>query len=216
MKFGLACEGITDQITLENILCGYFEEPDLDESIHYLQPGFDVTDQKQMGGGGWNNLFGYLKIQSFRDAVINHDCVIIQIDTDVCEQIGFDISLTDAHDSPLDAGTLIAKVIEKLISIIDHGQPSFYQAHAEKIIFAISVHSLECWLVAYYADNTEKHRCDNTLKAIMKPQQLGMAKNKRNYDRLSQPFLNYENIEAVMEKDLSFKYFIRNLVELTK
>ena len=31
-KFGLACEGITDHIVLENILCGYFEDfPDLDE-----------------------------------------------------------------------------------------------------------------------------------------------------------------------------------------
>lgn len=45
MKFGLACEGITDQISLENILCGYFEDPDLDEDIQYLQPFLDETDQ---------------------------------------------------------------------------------------------------------------------------------------------------------------------------
>ena len=29
MLFGLACEGVTDQITIENILCGYFENLDL-------------------------------------------------------------------------------------------------------------------------------------------------------------------------------------------
>ena len=25
-KFGLACEGITDQIVIENILCGYYKD----------------------------------------------------------------------------------------------------------------------------------------------------------------------------------------------
>ncbi len=38
MLFGLACEGITDQITIENILCGYFENTNLDEDITKLQP----------------------------------------------------------------------------------------------------------------------------------------------------------------------------------
>jgi len=37
MDFGLAYEGITGHITIENILCGYFNDiDDLDENIVYL------------------------------------------------------------------------------------------------------------------------------------------------------------------------------------
>jgi len=37
-KFALACEGITDQIVIENILCGFYQGyDDLDEEIQPLQ-----------------------------------------------------------------------------------------------------------------------------------------------------------------------------------
>ena len=43
-KFGLACEGITDQIVIENILCGYYKDYDnLDEEIQAFQPAYDET-----------------------------------------------------------------------------------------------------------------------------------------------------------------------------
>ena len=38
MLFGLACEGPTDQITIENILCGYFDTIDLDGEISRDNP----------------------------------------------------------------------------------------------------------------------------------------------------------------------------------
>jgi hypothetical protein len=46
--FGLACEGITDQITIENILCGYFKSKNLDDDeIKYVEPAFDESSQRQ-------------------------------------------------------------------------------------------------------------------------------------------------------------------------
>ena len=71
MKFGLACEGATDQATLENILCGYFKDPDLDQDIGKLQPPFDETTKKQKDFGNWELLLEYLKSTRFRDDVLN-------------------------------------------------------------------------------------------------------------------------------------------------
>ncbi|MEA3490846.1 MAG: hypothetical protein U9R27_03010 [Campylobacterota bacterium] len=57
-KFGLACEGITDQIVIENILCGFYKDyDDLDEEIIPFEPLRDETDKKQEeNSGGWNRL----------------------------------------------------------------------------------------------------------------------------------------------------------------
>jgi hypothetical protein len=148
MKFGLACEGITDQITLENILCGYFNDPDLDENIAYLQPRLDATEQKQMGGGGWKILLKYLSMKAFRDAVTSHDFIIIQIDTDISEKTEFGVNHTDESGNKLNTETLIINVIQKLICVIDSKKTGFYAEKGKNIIFAISVHSIECWLVA--------------------------------------------------------------------
>jgi hypothetical protein len=74
MLFGLACEGPTDQITIENILCGYFGNPDLDADITKLQPPFDETDQKQ-GTGGWPILLKYLASARFRDDILNTEFI---------------------------------------------------------------------------------------------------------------------------------------------
>ncbi|MEA3228781.1 MAG: hypothetical protein U9P38_06900 [Campylobacterota bacterium] len=46
-KFGLACEGITDQIVLENILCGFYKDyDDLDEEIVAFSPVYKLFTKK--------------------------------------------------------------------------------------------------------------------------------------------------------------------------
>jgi len=63
-KFGLITEGITDQIVIENILCGFYRDyDDLDEEISPLEPPRDETDMKQAYsefGTGWSAIFNYL------------------------------------------------------------------------------------------------------------------------------------------------------------
>ena len=44
--FGLIAEGPTDHVVLENILVGYFNDPDLTQSIRELQPLRDATDAR--------------------------------------------------------------------------------------------------------------------------------------------------------------------------
>ncbi len=145
-KFGLACEGITDQITLENILCGYYEDPDLDDEITQLQPHLDKSSQKQKGFGGWEMLVDYLQSSRFRDDVINVEYLILQLDTDIVEHQGFGGSFRDSNGVEYAPEELIENTISKLVSKINLNNDSFYTENKEKIIFSICVHSLECWL----------------------------------------------------------------------
>lgn len=211
MLFGLACEGVTDQITIENILCGYFKNTDLDEEIIQLQPPFDETDQSQKDFGGWQMLLSYLSTTRFRDDVLNNSVIVIQVDTDVSNETGFDVPQIDNDNLPLTPEALITNVIAKLAVTIDSGETGFYQKHSEKIIFCISVHSLECWLYAYH----------NT-KPLSKPKITGCykalsyllpttEKTYRCYDELSSIFLKRKNINAVAQKDPSFRVFIESL-----
>jgi len=208
MLFGLACEGVTDQVTIENILCGYFQNPDLDQDITELQPPFDETDQKH-GDGGWPILLKYLASARFRDDVLNTEFVILQIDSDIAHKIPVDHQ--DSEGNELSAGSLMANIRDKLIESINNGELDFYQTYATKIIFSICVHSLECWLVAHHAEQTAIHNCFEVLKTAINSNDIRVAKKRKNYDILSQPFLDRKNIDAVAEKDPSFRAFIQSL-----
>jgi len=210
MLFGLACEGVTDQVVLQNILCGYFENPDLDEKITYLQPTFDETDQKQ-GEGGWRMLLKYLASSYFRTAVLNTEFIVLQIDSDISEELL--VNSTDNQGNEIAIEDLIQTISDKLIGSINQGESEFYTTYANKIIFAICVHSLECWLVAHYAEQSAIHNCFDVLKTVNK-NTIRVAKKPKNYNQLSTPFLIRENINAVANKDPSFRIFIQSLEQI--
>lgn len=213
MLFGLACEGVTDQITIENILCGYFKNLD-DEEITHLQPPFDETDRKQKDFGGWQMLLAYLSTTRFRDDVLNNKFIVVQIDTDVSDEIGFDVSKFGDDNQPLTLEVLIANVIAKLVATIDSGEAGFYRRHSEKIIFSVSVHSLECWLYAYHNKKTPSKPkltgCFNALSYSLPK----VEKTYRCYDELSRNFLKRKNIDLVATKDPSFCVFVQSLEKI--
>lgn len=87
ISFGLVTEGITDQAVIANILYGFFNDTNLD--ITELQPLRDETDKNRTSNfGGWHSLIEYCKSKQFKLAFQTIDYIIIQIDTDVCEEYG--------------------------------------------------------------------------------------------------------------------------------
>ena len=204
-KFGLVCEGITDQIVLENILYGMYSKKyeDIDDEIQRIQPSLDDTDNK----GGWTRLFTYLN-ESFEEEILNHDYIIIQVDTDVSEKIGFEVSSLD-----LTTSEFIEKVIERLILQINKDK-EIYENYKEKIIFAISVHSLECWILPLYSKKSNiVHQClDKLLKEVPKvSKKLKVNKTRDDYDKLSRPFVKYKELMKIKSKNMSFDLFINRL-----
>ena len=213
-KFGLVTEGITDQIVIENILCGFYKDyNDLYEDIHPLAPPRDETDMKQAYnefGTGWSAVFNYISEKRFRDDVLNSEYVVIQIDTDIAESFG--CSLNQSIEEIVDT------VKQKLIEQID-SKEEFYQDNKDKIIFAISVHSLECWILPIYesSKNEKIIGCADKLKYAIsnssskKIKKLNTEKTYPNYDKLTQDFLKYKKLMEVVSKNSSFQIFISSL-----
>lgn len=211
-KFGIIGEGFTDQITIENILCGFFDNEDLGEEIAYLP-----SDEK----GGWRAIFKYLTLEDFRNDTLSNEFIILQIDTDISKREQdseeFGVFYKDDEGNELTIEALINKVIIKLVSKINEGELGFYEEYANKIIFAISVHSIECWLVAYHGEQSETHNCDKVLLETKLPQNIQFSKSKKSrcHEKLSYlAFSERENIDKVAQKDPSFKHFIQSLEKI--
>ena len=179
-----------------------------------MQPLFDETNQKQKDFGNWQMLLKYLTSTKFWKDVSNTQFIIIQVDTDDCDKAHFNISKVDSNNNELKTEVLIERVIEKLISVIESGKVGFYQAHAEKIIFSISVHMLECWIYSYYnqqpLQNPKIKGCFKALKYILPKTE----KTYLCYKELTKPFLKRKNIDTVTQKDPSFRVFIESLEKI--
>lgn len=216
-KFGLACEGVTDKATIRNILCGYFSIKNPADEIGEPEAPFGQTD-----GGGWRPFLQYLTLERFQDDFENFEFLILHIDTDVSKD--FDVPHKDEGGNLLSAEVLVENIISKLKEKINEKESGVYEEYADKIIFAISVHSIECWLLVYYAECVELHDCSvkvcsnsfcfNKLKSVKFPKNTQLAKKRHNYDVISEPFSKRKNIDAVAQKDPSFHIFIQSLAAI--
>lgn len=130
VDFGLVTEGITDQAVIENILYGYFKNPDL--LIQPLQP-----DRDKDSFGGCDKVVEYYESQEFIEALGSHRYIIIHIDTDIAEKFG--ISKYE-NERDLTVEELRDCVIAKFQEIIGKECHNFqYEEYEDKFIFAIAI-----------------------------------------------------------------------------
>ncbi len=210
--FALITEGITDQIIIENILSGFFNSNDID--INCLQPLYDETDQNRLDSyGGWTLVFDYCASKQFKDAFQFNDYVIIQIDTDVSENKNYDIPHRDEQGKELTVVELIQKVKEKFRALIGE---NFFDDYEQRILFAISVHSIECWLLPLYYTDKKRAKivnCLNTLnQQLIKKEDFTIDdKNIDYYEIISKKYRKYSRLIKLYKENPSLKLFIEEL-----
>ncbi|MEG5033031.1 phage tail protein [Microcoleus sp. AT3-D2] len=209
ISFGLITEGLTDQIVIENILAGYFNSPDL--VITQLQPERDKDNDNKSTYGGWTLVFNYCKSRDFQEALQFIDYIIIQIDTDVSEDYNIPKQDENGEFTPQQ---LIEKVIEKFRGA---SGDDFYSKYQQKIIFAISVHSIECWLLPlYYTDKKKKSKVKNCLDTlnlqVEKKHKFRIdAKNPKYYRVISEQYSKPKVLIKHYAENPSFKIFIEEI-----
>lgn len=203
--FGIISEGPTDQIVIENILYGWTGDKDL--LVTPLQP-------KERETGNWDKVFKYCKSVDFKQAFSSIDIVIIQIDTDfmlrgeVPEEYKIDMK-------DLNTAEVVTAFCDKFVELIGE---EFYEVYQEQIIFAISVHEIECWFLPIYYSNKPKtanktENCIDTLNRAL-PQQEGFYikdKNEEYYEVISKYFRKKKAIKTYAEKNESLSIFIQEL-----
>ncbi len=222
--FGLITEGITDQIVIENILFGVFKNTDI--PVEPLSPLRDETDENRAStSSNWHEVFEYCRSQRFKQAVFNTDYVIIQVDTDVFmgDSVGkaYQIALKSGDGKDLSVKEIVENVIEKFKEIINsEGESDFYEKYQDKIIFAVSVHSIECWLLPLYhtqkAQKTKIVNCLGTLnKALSKKEGFSIdKKDPKYYRQIARNFWKNKKLHIlkVYQSNPSLQIFVEDLL----
>ncbi len=209
IEFGLVTEGITDQIVIENILLGYFDNPDI--IFDELQPLRDATDENRSTTyAGWTKVFEYCKSSKFREALPFKDYIIIQIDTDVAQDYGI------SRPETLTVEEVIEKVIDKFKGLIGE---KFYEEYCkDKIIFAIAVYSIECWLLPLYESRAnlkaETKNCLDRLNQKLKKGKFTIDpknKNIKYYRDISKKYHKHRILMKHYKENPSLKIFIEEI-----
>lgn len=152
---GILSEGPTDHGVIKQVLLGFFEK---EADDLYLNSSFppEATPFGERVEGGWTVLKQRLLDGHHRLALKDNDYLVIHIDTDVCEEVGYDVSRRDSETGAyLGPEALRGAVIERVKQWLG---ADFCEAHGDKVLFAVAVDSIECWLLPLLEGKPAKQR----------------------------------------------------------
>ncbi len=213
MRIGVIAEGVTDHRILKDILIGYFDDEDAFEYRH-LQPVLDATDESnESKHGSWTHVIKYCEShEKLKNNLLDLDFLLIQIDSDVCEKLNIDRRGSESPDE------IVEMVKNRLIEAIS---TELYEAFESKIVFAIAVNEIECWLLPIYESHPKKREkivgCIDTLNSALRVHPKisffidKKKKTYRYYEILSEPFIKRKNLAKYYPFNPSFAIFYDQL-----
>ncbi len=189
MTFGLISEGITDRPPIEATIGSYFLK-----KFSQITPVINPLQPKDKNQGGWTRILAYCSTQEFRNSFDFNDYVIIQIDTDKHEEKGFDVKKQQDNQQ------LILAIQNRIIQSIGE---KFYATVKDRILFAVSMDSIECWFLPFYA-KTNEHKskiksCCTTLNQYIK--KLGFTIDCKKAEGSYQ---YYQKVSILLSKKKAF------------
>jgi hypothetical protein len=216
LKFGVIAEGPTDQTVIENILLGYFEDQEDGPDIRYIQPPRPLTEAT----AGWGHVFKSLERKDYEGALQYNDYLVIHIDTDVQEEPGFAVPRREGRKL-LSVPDRVDRVIARLKLDID---AAFYQANAHRILFAIAVETIECWLLPLLYRDKKAAKTSGCLesanRALRKANQNALSAGKdkfiRSYEEASSDYRKRKTLIELRKKNPSLELFIQQLDTLQR
>lgn len=155
-SFAIICEGISENLSLHAII---EKMSQTDSYFADLQPRTEMSHghSVQEGSGGWTEVLSHCNTEEFQMALQNNDYLVVQIDTDRCDEKPFGIKKVDENNQPRTDEDVYNDIITRLLQDVDN---DFYEVNKERIIFAICFDEIECWfLPLFYSD---KRACATT------------------------------------------------------
>ncbi len=173
-KIGIVSEGVSDFWVLRHIITRYLKDQDL--WVLPLNPK-QTKDGKQDGPGGWGLVMKYLEdkekklmVEALKE---DFEYIVVQIDTDVCEEYGVKHDLTDM-------GVFWQNVCDNLSNRLP------VDFDRSKLIFAICIDEIECWLIPFVDTNRKDceitNRCVNIVNKNIKGKELYIDADNKNSD----------------------------------
>ncbi|WP_313461141.1 hypothetical protein [Stenotrophomonas sp.] len=212
VSFALITEGITDQVALKAVLTGHYNRfnPDIEVFCNPVQPTADATDASKQGGfAGWELVLQKCaKAGEAEDALALNDFLIVQIDTDMGDHVNYGLPLAPGGVD-VDEATLV----EQARAIIATKFGDRWPAIQNRVFLAISVHSLECWLLALHVAEAPcaTKSCENRLEKHLRKQDQPFEKTYRCYEAISKGFRKPKELEAARQRSVSLNRFVDSL-----
>jgi hypothetical protein len=209
--FAIVSEGVTDYAVLKNILLGWFKGQPAEPFLKPYQP--DPTAEGESSWqqfGNWENVFRYLHEKKHRDALEYAEYLIVQIDTDVSELPNFGVD-QHANGKPLEPEIMVERVADKLRAMIGSKDIEFY---GDRIIFAICVREIECWLLPLW-DPRKAMKCEGCTsavdRALLAANELQLDKKQERYAAASKDYRKRRTLIDEGRKNPSLRIFLDEL-----
>jgi hypothetical protein len=250
MEFRLICEGKTDHAVIKNILFGYFSDPDL--IIKELQPDTDETNEKAKktkhenlpeSFGNWFKVFDYCGSERFFRAFDDKNTFfVVQIDTDCADDKNYEVKTKDEQGRKLPVNDVVNNVKQKFENLfIEKFGDDFLAKNKHRILYAISVDEIECWLLPLYFEDKNKGATNNCFYKLNEkwleigepiqdnkkgkkpynpnePRRKAIKKSKLGevptYQKISKSFIENKVLMDKYPHNPSLKIFIENELQL--
>lgn len=219
MRFTLITEGVSENRIIKFIISKFFQ----DDNLFFRDAQPQIINNRQDTVGGWNEVLKYCgRTDDLVEIFNNTDYLVIQIDTDQSQTKPFSISHTKIDNTAKRVDELYSDVINKLKSLIDH---KILEIYNDKIIFAISIHSIECWLLPLYYTNNHKSDVRNCLSTLnvglrrrnlptIPPKDKNSSMSVRAYEKALKDWRRKQDILKSAEHNSSFKIFLNSLANI--
>jgi hypothetical protein len=216
LKFAIIAEGPTDQTVIANILLGYFEHLAEEPAINYIQPPRPLSERP----GGWGHVFKSLERKDYEGALQYNDYLVIHIDTDVQEEAGFDVPRRDGGKE-LTVSERVNRVIQRLNQEIDN---DFNRANSNRVLFAIAVDTIECWLLPLLCERNKVAKTTGCLetanRALRKANCDGLSAGANKfidaYERASSDYRRHNRLMECHDRNPSLELFVNQLGPLDR
>ena len=215
MQIGIVAEGKTDQVVIEHIIDGALGS---DTFVDMVQPPIAGGGPEDFGN--WEHVFAWLASERCRKALQLYDLLIVQIDTDVCERPGFGVSRRE-QARELEPRELIECVAKRLEAQIGADLMAAYES---KIVFAIAVDELECWLLPLLFPDGQAKAAKVTGCFAVAMAELGRqnepgllsaknaTKDRARYAAISRPLRKPRPLQLARQQQVSLDAFVTTLM----
>jgi len=215
MRIALTTEGKSEHWIIKHLVENYFKETEI--FFRQVQP--QIFDDTQESIGGWLEVLKFCeRTDDIKAALVETDYLVIQIDTDESQNINFGVSHTKEGNVAKTHEELYAGVVEKIQGLINN---EVFIEHSKKIIFAVCIHTIECWLLPIYFTSNHKSGTRNCLKTLNTelrrkdldavPSKKQKEKRKIVYESILRNWKKKKDIKKSVNHNVGFCKFIETL-----
>lgn len=189
-----------------------------DFDVNPIQPKLNLSG-RQVNEGGWLDVLNHCNDEEINNVFAANDFLVIQIDTDTCPLANYDVDVYDENHKKVSDEVLYERVKNRLFKNISEGVQKQY---GDRILFAICINEMECWLLPLYYENDAKKRCATTncihiLNQRLQTEGIGIPGKAKNSPEAIQVYnkvlkqLKRKDIPRIAQYNYGFRKFVEQM-----